>query len=326
MLAQIAHDYAKACLRYERDLLPVLVSLGQYTSTNNLRVLILNRLTGGGANISDSDVTDLLQKRRLVLLLDAFDEVIDTHIDDVQREIESLLQDFDCTLVMTTRHFRLPQVTLKNKFELQPLTPQKIRLFSEMYLGVDHQGFLNQITRKDLISVASNTLLLTLLVLLYRNDQDLPGSRTKVIEAIVKQLENWSRSKLNRFQQALSWEIKINMLSEMAFLSFTKGESYTLGAEDADKLMNNELDVLESSRRVPRGIRLADVHEQLADTGLIQLQKNGVSFWHRAFQEYLSLPADCREDPIWRNSYWLCHQSIQMGIDLTFCSLSDPKP
>jgi len=288
LLAQIAHEYAESCLRRDSDLIPVLVKLGQYTSANNLRMLILNRLTVGGANIIASEVTDLLRKKRLILLLDAFDEVIDTYLNDLQKEIEGFLHDFECTIVMTTRHFRLPQVSLISKFELQPLTHQKIRSFSEMYLGLGHQGFLNEIIRKDLIDIASNTLLLTLLILLYLNNQDLPSSRTKLIEAVVNQLENWSRSKPTRFHHSLSWQIKLNMLSELAFLSFTKGDSYTLGIEDANLTIIKILGGLEASRKVPQGMQITDAYEQLADTGLICILNSSVSFWHRAFQEYLA--------------------------------------
>ena len=86
---QIAREYSVSCLRYDSAKVPVLVRLSEYTNTNNLRVLISNRLRGGGTTISEVEVMDLLQKGRLILLLDAFDEVIDTYLDDLQREIEN---------------------------------------------------------------------------------------------------------------------------------------------------------------------------------------------------------------------------------------------
>ncbi len=223
---QIAREYAEACLRWDSDQIPVLIRLGEYSSSNNLRMLILNRLRRGETIISELELTGLLQQGRLILLLDAFDEIIDTYFHDLQQEIASLLSDFECPVVITSRHFRLPQLSFRAKYEIQPLSLQKILAFSKMYLGSVHLEFVKEIIRKGLGNVASNTLLLTLLILLYMNNQDLPLSQTQVMSAVVKQIENWSRSKPQRFQQPLSWQIKLNILSKLAFVSFTQGESY----------------------------------------------------------------------------------------------------
>ena len=290
LLTQIAREYAGSCLRYDSTLIPVLVKLGQYTSANNLKVLISNQLGRGNVSVVELEVVNLLRQGRLVLLLDAFDEVIDGYLHDLQQEIENLIRDFHCAFVITTRHFRVPQLSLTTKYELQPLAPQKIRAFSKMYLGADYQGFLNELTRKGLGTVASNTLLLTLLILLYLNSQELPRSRIQIIHAIVKQLEKWAESKvIQRFQHVLPWKIKLDFLSELAFLSFSKGDSYTLGSDDADETLASKLKELEASRKVPLGMQITAVYQQLEDTGLIHhLQDSGVSFWHRALQEYLA--------------------------------------
>ncbi len=289
LLTQIAREYARACQCYDSALVPVLIKLGQYTSTNNLRVLISNQLGKGDPSISELEVANLLRGGHLLLLLDAYDEVIDTYLHNLQQEIETMLHDFRCTVVITTRHFRDPQLSLVTKYELQPLTPQKIRGFSKMYLGADFEAFLSEITRKDLGHVASNTLLLTFLILLHLNNQELPRSRTQVIHAVVTQLEKWVQSKpIRRFHHELPWQIKLDMLSELAFLSFTKSDSYTLDRVEADRVLAEKLDDLEASRTVPRGMLLPDAYEQLEGTGLIHLQDSSVSFWHRAFQEYLA--------------------------------------
>ena len=53
---QIAREYSVSCLRYDSAKVPVLVRLSEYTNTNNLRVLISNRLRGGDTTISEVEV------------------------------------------------------------------------------------------------------------------------------------------------------------------------------------------------------------------------------------------------------------------------------
>ncbi len=71
-------------------------------------------------------------------------------------------------------------------------------------------------------------------------------------------------------------------------MSFTHGDSYTLDTKKSDEALVRILNDLAASRKVPQGIQILDTYKQLADTGLIHLQDSNVSFWHRAFQEYLA--------------------------------------
>lgn len=288
LLAQITREQSSLCLHYESNLIPVTVKLSHYTGTNNLRQLILDSFSGKGISISAHKLNALLREGRLILLLDAFDEVVDKYLHDLQQEIGNILANFNCPTIITTRHFRLPQLSPLTKYEIAPLSWAKIQEFSEMYLGDKHLEFLNEAISKGLGQLASNTLLLTLLILLYQHNQNLPHSRTQVLETIVNHLEEWSQSKTQRFTQPLPWQVKLNVLAELAFLSFISGESYVLDAELAEKTSMGLLSQLEARRIAPQGLLLSDFYERLTDTGLILFSNGNVSFWHRAFQEYLA--------------------------------------
>ncbi|MCB9444071.1 MAG: NACHT domain-containing protein [Ardenticatenaceae bacterium] len=288
LLNQIAYDLASECLHYERNLVPIFIKLGHYTSTNNIRQLILDGFSGRGVHISKEELNDLLQAGRLLLLCDAYDEVIDKHLHDLQQEIESILVNYKCPIVVTTRHFRLPQLSLLTKYEIAPLSWTKIRVFSEMYLKEGYLDFLNEALSKGLGQLVSNTLLLTLLIFLYQRDQDLPNSQTKILEAIVNQLERWANSKTKRFQQPLSWQTRLKTLSKLAHSSFAKGDLYVIDAEAAEEILVEILSDLKTKHKVSPGTLLDEFYEQLTDTGLVHIQGNNISFWHRAFQEYLA--------------------------------------
>ncbi len=288
LLAEITREFAGACLRNESIRIPVLVRLSLYTSSNNLIALVANQLGRGNERITPQETIELMRQGRLVLLLDAFDEVIDTYLHDLQTELESFLRDYRCSVVITTRPFRDPQLPLVVKYRLQSLTAPKIRAFSKMYLGEEYQAFLGELERKHLGNLASNTLLLTLLILLYSTNRDLPQSRTQVMHAVVAQLETWTRSKNRRFQHLLSWQQRLELLSELAFLSFIESDSYTLHAERANQAVAQKLDAWQAARTIDRDMTLDEAYAQLEDTGLIHKQESGISFWHRAFQEYLA--------------------------------------
>ena len=288
LLLQIAREYAEECLRYDIDIIPVVLKLCRYTGTTSLKELISIRLSGKGANISELEVTHLIGQRRLLLLLDAYDEVIDTNIHNLQQEIEIIIRDLGAKVVITTRHFRLPQLSLITKYEIQSLTPQKISAFAENYLGEGCKGFLDEMMRKNLRNIASNTMILTFLILLYSQNHNLPNSRTKVIDEIVYRLQKWAESKTNRFQHAIPWQTKRSILSDLALVSFVEGDSYTLNSEISDNNLARMVDYLAHDRKISQDMQISEAYSQLEDTGLIYLLDNGVSFWHRAFQEYLA--------------------------------------
>lgn len=286
LLLHISRQFAEGCLRNDIDTIPVIIKLNQYTNTHRLTELIASLLLSKSASIMESEVITLISQGRLILLLDAYDEVFDTNLINLQQDIENLI-DRGAKIVITTRHFRLPQLSNISKYEISPLTTQKISTFAENYLGKSSKDFLNELIRKNLRNVASNTLTLTLLILLYSTDHNLPNSRGKVIDAIVSQLRKWAESKPKRFKNAIPWEIKQGILSELAFVTFVEGDSYTLESIKTEVTIANKIDDLASKHLVTQDLVISDIYDQLADTGLIYILSRGVSFWHRAFQEYL---------------------------------------
>ena len=146
--------------------MPILLKLGQYS--NSLHEMISQFFSSKGADISLEKIPGLLRDGRLMLLLDAFDEVFDKDIPSVERQIQSLAENYpQCKIVITTRYFRLPRVHPLVRYQLLPLSQETVRAFSKTYLGGKHEEFLVEVERQRLVSVASNTLLLSLLILVY---------------------------------------------------------------------------------------------------------------------------------------------------------------
>lgn len=288
LLAHMAREQALRCLSYESDVIPVLVQLGKYRSGRDLHGQLIDTLRNAGANITEEELLALLQSRRIFLLLDAFDEVAVSHLSDANRELREIVESFGHPLVVTTRQFRLPQLSPLAKFVIQPLTQRTIQDFSQMYLAPRHVEFLHELSSKGLVHAASNTLLLTLLILLYSDSLELPNSRTAVLRAVVQRLEQWNEARESQFEGPLPWNRRLDILIELAYLSVKEEHGYILDVQSARQVMLDQISRLERQREIRPGFTVDDLLTQLAETGLLQTENGRISLWHRVFQEYLA--------------------------------------
>jgi hypothetical protein len=289
LLQQILLGKVRTCLEHSSDVVPVLVKLGQYSRSRSVRELISDALISKGASMAPTQLPSLLRDGRFILLFDAFDEVFEPSVPEVEREIQSLMDNYrKCKIIITTRHFRLPRLAPIKRYELQPLSYQRIKSFAQMYLGSDCQAFLDEIARKGLTKVASNTLLLTLLVLLYLREGELPRSRGQALQAVVDRVRDWDRHKAERFVSPLSWEIREELLTQLAFSSLSSGKSYALDKQSVEMTLTEVLSGLENRRQVPFGLTLDQILNSLGATGFILRADEGIVFWHRAFVEHFA--------------------------------------
>jgi len=289
LLQQILLDKARTCLEHRSDVVPVLVKLGQYSRSRSVLELISEALISKGTSIAPSQLPSLLRDGRFIILFDAFDEVFEPSVPEVEREVQSLMDNYPkCKIVITTRHFRLPRLTPIRRYELQPLSHQKIEAFARMYLGSDCRAFLDEIARKGLVRVASNTLLLTLLILLYLREGKLPRSRGQILQAVVDRVCDWDQHKAERFMPSLPWKIREELLTQLAFSSLSSGKSYALDKQSVEMTLAEVLSGLENRRQVPLGLTLDQVLNSLAATGFILRTDEGIVFWHRAFVEHFA--------------------------------------
>ena len=224
-----------------------------------------------------------------MLLLDAFDEVFDKDIPGVERQVQSLVENYpQCKMVITTRHFRLPRVHPLARYQLLPLSQETMQAYSQSYLGGSYEEFLVEVERQHLGSVVSNTLLLSLLILVYMKDGTLPQSRALVLHTIVDHVRSRDATKMERFAIPIPWEARFQMLAQLAFVSFSSGQNYAVNEEFVEQTLVEVVDALESRRQVPTGLTMAQILESLAATGFVVRASNGIIFWHRAFVEYFA--------------------------------------
>ncbi len=289
LLRQLLIHQAGLCVGNDSDVVPVLVKLGQCVSGRTIIDQVIESFKGKGAAISADGVTNLLRDGRLLILMDAFDEIFEPIVSSAEREIQALIENYGkCKIIITTRYFRLPHIYPVKHYDLQRLSYQKIQTFSQSYLGNESLVFLNSITRRGLSGSASNTLLLTLLVLLYRQYKKVPVSRGQILQSIVDRVREWDSTKGERFSSALTWEARFELLAELAMACLSTGQNYSLDKASTEAVLRDSLNRLEQDRQIPRGLSLDQTISSLAATGFIDKSDEGITFWHRAFVEHFA--------------------------------------
>ncbi|HMY18435.1 MAG TPA: HEAT repeat domain-containing protein, partial [Polyangium sp.] len=135
--------------------------------------------------------------------------------------------------------------------------------------------------------LTSNTLLLTLLVLLFQKSEKIPQSRMLILQEIVKTVEEIEREK-PRSHRDLDWDVKLRLLSTLAFRTVQEGDGYSLGDSSTKESLRAAIKQLEDSRDLRAGMSWGEVLACLEVTGFVRREGTGVTFWHRAFLEYFA--------------------------------------
>ncbi|WP_269851656.1 NACHT domain-containing protein [Methanosarcina horonobensis] len=191
-------------------------------------------------------------------------------------------------IIITSRNIRIPRLSSSSRFYVCPLDESQIQELSRQYLDNDYSKFCYQIQIKGLQKESQNTLLLTLMIIIYKKYDLIPTLRTKIIKKVVENIENWELNKPQRFKPVLSWEIKIDILSELALESAKKHETLSLTKEETNEIMFPIIEHYERSREIPSRIERKSLINNLISTGFIYENINGISFWHTAFLEYFA--------------------------------------
>ena len=288
LLKYITYLKATDCLNLHNAEIPIYIPLRNFSHNLSLENLIIKSLGKRGFNTSSQDLQKLLQKNTFIFLLDAFDEVQEKYLEDVKREIEEFTSINRHKIIITSREARLIDIPSSSRFIVTPLEQNEIENLLEKYLGNKRFQFLYEIKRKGLVGESKNTLLLTLMILIYKEDNILPISRTKIVGKIVEKIKKWEENKGERLTNGLSWEIKEKILSELAYKIVETQENPTLSKKQVDSVLMPLLEFFEENREIPKGIDKHRVIDDLALTGIVSYNDGEVSFWHRAFLNYFA--------------------------------------
>ncbi len=279
------------CLKYQNILIPVYVQLRNFGLNNSIQSLILYSFAERGLNISEVQFHDYLNKNEFIFLFDAYDEVQEEYVEGLQHEMVqffNICKHKDHKIIITSRNIRIPRFSYSSLFYVSSLDKSQIEEFSKQYLDDEYSKFYYQIQIKGLQKESQNTLLLTLMIFIYKKYDFIPTSRTKIIKKVVENIKNWEINKPKRFKSVLPWEIKTKILSELAFACAKEHESPSLTKKEANDVIFPIIEYCEKNREIPSGIDRESLINNLISTSVVIENLGGISFWHTAFLEYFA--------------------------------------
>jgi len=288
LLKFIANMVAKDCLSLRITQIPIYVSLRNYGVNQGLSSLISNSLTKRGFDASSSMLPTILRKKNLFILLDGYDEVHQQYIEDVNNEIDEIINLKRHTIFITSRQIRKPNILQAIYFIIQPLTQDKIYEFLNRQLGDDQYKFLREVNRLGLNEYLRNTLLLIFLILLYKEKEELPSSRTRIVSTIVEKIRDWEKHKSKRTTVVLKWEIIESVLRELAFTSIEGSHDTTITQKQIDEILIPTINKLEENREISKGIDKHQLIEYIALNGFLEIDNDTIYFRHRVLLNYFA--------------------------------------
>lgn len=276
------------CINVQNIQIPIYIQLRSYGHNNSLETLAIKFLAEHGFTISIPEYREYLLKNEFIFLLDALDEIPDRFIDDFNEEFTQFITNYHHRIVVTSRQMRIPKFQKSLTLMISPLDNSTIEQFLKKYLKSQWHDLDNQIKWKHLERESQNTLLLTLIIHIFQEHHELPHSRPQIINKIVENIKEWEKLKRNRFSFGLSWEIKQHLLSVLAFESAKDDNKILFTSEEFFNIVNPILEEYVKQKDISSTYVKSDIINNLRGTGLIEVNNDEISFWHRAFLEYFA--------------------------------------
>ncbi|MEQ9370119.1 MAG: NACHT domain-containing NTPase [Coleofasciculus chthonoplastes F3-SA18-01] len=285
------------------DKVPIFITLKQFAETQNQPSLTtyINQIFDN-CNVTETQVSAILQHGRGLILLDGLDEVREEDADCVLTQIQAFTEDYDANTFVITCRIAAREYTFE-KFtdvEVDDFDDKQIRTFATKWFQakqLDLAGyFIEQLEDNEPIKeLASNPLLLTLLCIEFEDSGEFPANRAELYNrAIHTLLRKWdAKRRIVREQvyKKLSVQRKEDLLSEVAFATFEQGE-YFFKQREIEKSIADYIRNLPDAKTDPDALLLdseAVLKSIEAHHGLLVERARGIySFSHLTFQEYFT--------------------------------------
>ena len=305
--------------------LPVLVELGHLPDryvkpeggeTPNWIQLLPEYLTAQMAftNIPPQLLTRALADGRCLLLFDGLDEVADrqarTRLARSLAELARFSPGNRVIIGSRPAGVSESEGALRHQFQrcqIERFTPEDVQRFIRFWYALDH-GLTPDQQRDEAdtlyarvqatpatLRLASTPLLSTILVLIWRNEGDLPARRVELYERCCRVLiERWEASHDVAYQGALvgmDWQDHLRLLTPLAYAIHSQEQRTSATRDELVPLLAKALQTAGYTKEQAAATREAN---QFLDalglrSGLLQYIGDGrYGFLHQTFQEYLT--------------------------------------
>ncbi|NER92338.1 MAG: NACHT domain-containing NTPase [Symploca sp. SIO1B1] len=288
-----------------RELVPVFITLKQFAENENkpaLTTYIKQIFTDYG--VTESQTIRILNWGKGLILLDGLDEVKEEDSDRILNQIQQFTNAknystnyFVMTCRIAAREYTFEQFT---EVEVADFEDEQIQTFVSKWFQVKESDladyFMEQLVDNEPIKeLATNPLLLTLLCIEFEDSGEFPSNRSELYSrAIHTLLRKWDAKRQIKRQQVykkLSVQRKEDLLSEVAFTTFKRGD-YFFKQRDVEQYIADYICNLPDAKTDPDAL-LFDGEAVLKSIetqhGLLVERARGIySFSHLTFQEYFT--------------------------------------
>lgn len=290
-LQGITYTYAEQILSSTQKELPVPIYLELIWYNNSLLKLIATCFRENDVKCDEETITDWIEKEKFIFLLDGFDELDKHKPSKCLKEIKQLIASSrESQFVVASRkieHLKDFQNLHFKKVEVKPLSDSQIELFIENYLGKEKGSkLLKELEKNNLLKEARNPLILWFMILEFqREESQISINKGMLFKNVIEHrfLEHWERKHAKDDNQRYT-DLKITILSQLAFSMIEKGNSVKIKEEKAEEIIYS---LLKEGRRDYK--ELGDtIKEQLLASHILIKVGTQVSFWHKSFRDYFA--------------------------------------
>ncbi|PZO35415.1 MAG: transcriptional regulator [Pseudanabaena frigida] len=260
---------AMSCLagRFHGELVPIFVTLKAYAEERgqpSLENYILTEFQK--REVVGDEVKRLLKEGRALILLDGLDEVKKEDDRRVKQDIDQFSRDwlknrFAITCRIAAREYQFEKFT---EVEVADFDDGQIETFVNNWFRERDESKVERLLErlkgnKPVKELAKSPLLLTLLCLVFGERNDFPPKRSELykegLEVLMKKWDAKRNIEREIIYQHLSPQNKEDMLGQIAFNTFVKGE-YFFRQEDLQRQIKDYICNLPETSADPDALRL----------------------------------------------------------------------
>lgn len=298
MMQHLMNDAIK---KYEKTgLIPIFVPLKKYDSSyKNIESYVYSYFGLFDESLAEEDLKTLLSNGQSIVLFDGLDEIGSSDLSQFEIAVDGFVERYKKNVFVISSRPRAYRSSLERftNINVLPFTKeQAIQLVDRLQFGEDNEDFRESFKEKlkkgmydTHKSLVMNPLLLTLMMMTYEDNADVPTERYLFYSKAYHALAEKHDAKKNSLKRTLSTGLSVDRLK--AYLAEFSAKTYRDGEKEFDeekidryfsRLKRRQEDV-DSGKE----INVSDFIEDLVSKVCIMYEDNGkYQFIHDSFQDY----------------------------------------
>ncbi|MFK0735694.1 MAG: NACHT domain-containing protein [Gloeotrichia echinulata HAB0833] len=288
---------------YKHECVPVFLELKRFTTSEiNLEQVIIQELESCGFSNSEDSVKKLLEKGKLLILLDGLDEIPTQQLDKAITTIQDFVDKHSQNRFIASCRTAAYRSGFQrfNDVVMADFNDEQIKQFINNWFQSNEDKQVNTAQRCwELLQqseysatkeLAQTPLLLTLLCLVFDDSQTFPKNRAllygEALDVLLKKWASEKRVQRDPIYKDLNFKLEEMMLAEIANDNFVENKLFFSQREVEAQISKFLADNLNAPKHLDASVILEAI--QIQQGILVERAKDVLSFSHLTLQEYLN--------------------------------------